>query len=115
MTGVNVKYNFMKIREKWRVKNTEIVFDMYPGLPEYMEIESKTLEELNEICELLKLEPKNHKWKPLNQVFKDTYDIDKAPKDLTFANLDEKLKPLIKKNIEIFENLNDIQKYIYFI
>jgi len=113
MAGIKEKYNFMKIREKWKVKNTEIVFDMYPGLPEYVEIESKTLEELNEICKLLNLDPKNHKWKPLNQIFKETYDIDKPPKDLTFINLEERLKPLIKKNYEIFENLNDIQKEIF--
>ena len=112
MNGLTIKYEFMKIREKYKYKNTEIVFDMYPGLPEYMEVESKTLDELNSVCSLLSLDITKHTWKPLNTIFKELYDINKPPNNLTFYNLEEKLKPMIKKNEDIFENLNEIQKEI---
>lgn len=115
MSGLTVKYEFMKIREKYKYKNTEIVFDMYPGLPEYIEVESKSIEELNDICNLLSLDIKKHIWKPLNSIFKQLYDISNPPKNLTFYNLEEKLKPLVKKNVDIFENLNEIQKEIFYL
>jgi adenylate cyclase class IV len=112
-SGYSIKYDHMKIREKYQYKNTEIVFDMYPGLPEYMEIESKTLIELNEVCSLLNLDISNHKWKHLNQWFTEIYGILKSPKNLTFGNLEEILKPLIKKNYDFFEYINTLQKNIF--
>lgn len=110
-SGYSIKYDYMKIREKYCYKNTEIVFDMYPGLPEYMEIESKTLLELNEVCSLLNLDPTKHSWKYMNEWFNEIYGILKAPKNLTFGNLEKTLKPIIKKNHEFFDNINKYQKY----
>jgi adenylate cyclase class IV len=112
-SGYSIKYDFMKIREKYYYKNTEIVFDMYPGLPEYMEIESKTLDELNEVCSLLNLDISKHTWKHLNEWFTEIYGIVKVPKNLTFGNLEEKLKPLIKKNHDLFDNINKYQKIFF--
>ena len=112
-SGYSIKYDHMKIREKYYYKNTEIVFDMYPGLPEYMEIESKTLDELNEVCSLLDLDTTKHTWKHLNEWFNEIYGIAKSPKNLTFGNLEETLKPIIKKNHEFFDNINKYQKYFF--
>lgn len=112
-SGYSIKYDFMKIREKYSYKNTEIVFDMYPGLPEYMEVESKTLEELKEVCSLLNLDTSKHTWKHLDRWFTEIYGIFKAPKNLTFGNLEEKLKPLIKKNHNLFDNINKYQKIFF--
>jgi adenylate cyclase class IV len=112
-TGYSIKYDYMKIREKYQYKNTEIVFDMYPGLPEYMEIESKTLDELKEVCFLLNLDTSKHTWKYLNEWFTEIYGIVKIPKNLTFGNLEEKLKPFIKKNHDFFDNINNYQKQFF--
>lgn len=110
LLGFKIKYQFEKLRQKFVYNNIEIVFDMYPGLPEYMEIEAKSIKELNEFCKLLNLSHKNNKWKPLIKMMDDKYGITKIIEDLTFSNAEEKIKPLIKKNMDFFENLINIQK-----
>ena len=43
LLGAERKYFVEKIREKWLIIDSgEIVFDQYPGAPEYMEVESQT-------------------------------------------------------------------------
>lgn len=44
--GCEKKYYYEKIREIWNLENSEIIFDSIPGLPDIMEIESKTQKEL---------------------------------------------------------------------
>jgi adenylate cyclase class 2 len=115
LLGFKIKYQFEKLRQKYKYNDIEIVFDMYPGIPEYMEIEAKTVKQLNEFCKLIGLENKSNKWKSLVKILKDKYDIDKMIDGLTFLNVEEKMKPLIKKNVDVFENLMIIQKNILFI
>ena len=110
LLGFKIKYQFEKLRQKFKYNDIEIVFDMYPGIPEYMEIEAKSSSQLNEFCKLLNLTQKNNKWKSLVKILKDKYDIDKMIDNLTFTNAEEKMKPLIKKNLDFFENLIKIQK-----
>ena len=110
LLGFKIKYQFEKLRQKFKYYDVEIVFDMYPGFPEYMEIEAKTYSQLNEFCKLLNLNQKNSKWKSLAKILKDKYDIDEMIDNLTFANTEEKMKPLIKKNMDFFENLIKIKK-----
>jgi len=110
LLGFKIKYQFEKLRQKFQYNDIEIVFDMYPGFPEYMEIEAKNVKQLNEFCKLIGLEKKNNKWKSLVLILNHTYGIDKMIDGLTFSNAEEKMKPLIKKNMDIFENLMIIQK-----
>ncbi len=110
LLGFKIKYQFEKLRQKFKYNDIEIVFDMYPGMPEHMEIEAKTINQLNEFCKLLNLNQKNTKWKSLVKILKDKYDIDKMIDNLTFQNAEEKMKPLIKKNIDFFEDLIKVQK-----
>ena len=53
--GCKKKHAYEKIRELWTYKNSEIVFDYYIGLPTYMEVESSTEKELNDILKKLNL------------------------------------------------------------
>ena len=108
--GCTIKYKFEKLREKWIIDNTEIVFDMYPGMNEYMEIESNSIDELNKYTILLNLNIKNHKWIPLNVRYKYIYGFTNIPENLTFENVEEKMKPLIKKNILDFNKNIIFQK-----
>lgn len=107
--GCKKKYYYEKIREIWDVKNTEIVFDMNPGIIDKMEIESKTLKELKEMVKYfdLKIEERSDKYMDLFGIV--------IPKtiDLTFANVKKELSKLVKKNKEIFIKLvdNQVKKY----
>ena len=49
LMGYQKNYDLYKYREIYKTKDnkSEIVFDHFPGLPPYMEIESKTEKELN--------------------------------------------------------------------
>lgn len=110
LLGFKVKYQFEKLRQKFKYDDVEIVFDMYPGIPEYMEIETTSVDKLNDFCKSIGLDKKNNKWKSLVLTLKNKYGINKMIDGLTFLNAEEKMKPLIKKNIDIFENLMIIQK-----
>lgn len=47
--GCKTKYYYEKLREIWNIKNSKVVFDMNPGIPERMEVESPTLKKLAKI------------------------------------------------------------------
>ncbi len=108
--GLKIKYKFEKLREKWIIENTEIVFDIYPAVQEYMEIESKTIEELEKYCLLFQLDPKQHKSIPLSIFYYNTFGFKNIPANLSFENMQEKLTPLIKKNKNLFEKITNFQK-----
>ena len=110
LLGFPIKYHFEKIREKYIYNNCEIVFDMYPGLPEYMEIEADNIDNLNNFTILLNLDNNDHKWNSIPKLFDTIYGIKENIPNLSFENMENKILPLIKKNKNIFENLIDIQK-----
>jgi adenylate cyclase class IV len=110
LIGHSIKYQFEKLREKYKYKNTEIVFDMYPGAPEYVEIESLNITELDDVCGLLGFDIKHNQFYPLQFIWNKNYGITDKIKNLTFDNIDEKMKPFVKKNVDSFEKLIDFQK-----
>ena len=59
--GCKKKYYYEKIREIWKVKNTEIVFDTNPGVVDRMEVESKSKSELTEMVSYFNLKPSEEK------------------------------------------------------
>jgi len=106
--GCKKKYYYEKYREIWNLKNSEIIFDMGPGIPELMEVESIKKKELDDICKKLDLDIKNYQGFSNNKVYLDLFGII-IPKtlDLTFKNALKELKPT--KNVEEFKKLVKMQ------
>lgn len=102
------KYYYEKYREIWNYKNSEIIFDMNPGIPELMEIESISKKELDILCKKLDLNINNYQGFSNNKTYLDLFGIT-IPKslDLTFKNLIKELKPT--KNKEEFKKLVKMQ------
>jgi adenylate cyclase class IV len=102
------KYYYEKYREIWNYKNSEIIFDMNPGIPELMEVESSSKKELDILCKKLDLNINNYQGFSNNNTYLDLFGIT-IPKslDLTFKNALKELKPT--KNKEEFKKLVKMQ------
>ena len=102
------KYYYEKYREIWNYKNSEIIFDMNPGIPELMEVESKTKKELDTLCKKLDLNIANYQGFSNNKTYLDLFGL-VIPKgiDLTFKNVGKELKPT--KNKDEFNKLVKMQ------
>jgi adenylate cyclase class IV len=102
------KYYYEKYREIWNYKNSEIIFDMNPGIPELMEVESSTKKELDILCKKLDLNISNYQGFSNNIMYSELFGIT-IPKtlDLTFKNAGKELKPT--KNKEEFAKLVKMQ------
>jgi adenylate cyclase class IV len=97
--GCKKKYNYEKYREIWNLKNSEIIFDMNPGIPELMEVESTKKKELDDLCKKLELNIKNYQGYSNNKIYMDLFGI-VIPKtiDLTFSNISKVLTPTKNKD-----------------
>ncbi len=116
--GATVKYRVDKIRETWDYDGVkEIVFDTYPGLPTYMEIDAHDEETLHAVVKKLGLKVENR------STSKDMYNTYFGiPKDRKFIpgsvlTFDESAKDLFKgmfeKNEEMFdENIKKQKEYV---
>ena len=106
--GCKKRYYYEKYREIWNLKNSEIIFDMNPGIPELMEVESLQKKELDILCKKLDLDIKNYQGFSNNTIYMDLFGII-IPKtlDLTFKNAGKELKP--SKNKDEFKKLVKIQ------
>ena len=108
--GYTKKYAYEKIREIWDCENSEIVFDTNPGEPERMEIESKTVEELDAFVEKLRVSAyKVDEFDPTVELFGFSMST-LGPRDLKFDSVQESLGPLVTKNKEAFDSLVESQK-----
>ena len=107
--GCNKKYYYEKYREIWHYKNSEIIFDMNPGIPELMEVESSTKKELDILCKKLELNITNYKGFANSTRYNDLFGISIDPKtlNLTFKSALKELKPT--KNKEEFIKLVKMQ------
>ena len=105
-----------KLREKWSISGCkEIVFDTYPGLPEYMEIECDTEDKLNNLVK--KLDLKEEKLFQPGYLYESLYGIIKQQgkklSDLTFSTAKKIFIRRINKNKSLFlKILKTQQKYI---
>lgn len=102
------KYYYEKYREIWNHKNSEIIFDMNPGIPELMEVESSTKKELDILCKKLDLNILNYQGFSNNEIYSGLFGIT-IPKtlDLTFRSALKQLKPT--KNKDEFVKLVKMQ------
>lgn len=110
--GCIKKYYYEKIREIWRLKDAEIVFDINPCLTERMEIEAKTKKILDSIVNYLDL--KSELTKEKGNRFYDLYGTI-IPKnvDLTFNTAKKILFKHLKKNKDLFNKIIAEQKELY--
>jgi predicted adenylyl cyclase CyaB len=111
--GCTKKYYYEKMREIWEYKNTEFVFDVTPGVPERMEIESKTKKELDSITK--KINMINYKYdSQKNNIIMDLYGFT-IPKDidLTFNNCKKQIGKYVIKNKNIFNKTIREQLELY--
>jgi predicted adenylyl cyclase CyaB len=109
--NVKKRYDLHKYREIYKTKNnkSEIVFDHFPGLPPYIEIESNNEKELFKTMKLLDVnEEEDFTAKDLYFKY---YGITKDRKDgtLTFKNAKDVLSDLITKNKKDFLKILKVQ------
>ena len=105
--NIKKKYTLEKFRKIYETDDgmNQIVFDLFPGLNSYMEVESKTEGDLHKIMELLHLNNESNFGS--KDLYWEEYGItkDRPDVDLTFETADKVLGPYITKNKEKFEKI----------
>ena len=105
-----LKYRVEKLRETWNMDDVEIVFDTYPGLPTYIEIEAVSKQELDAATQKLGFDPKAALTKERN-MYSRVYGFPKDRKpspnaQLTFSEGAKKqFEGMFEKNEELFDKL----------
>ena len=124
--GCKKKFEIHKLREVWKIKGCkEIVFDTYPGMETYAEIECDNLKNIQKVLKKLNLDTnlKNYPRFPVAKYYFDTYGIKPRRKynDLTFTTAYKELlkratknKSLLKKrlddvNIKYKKKINELR------
>jgi hypothetical protein len=90
----------------------ELIFDHWPGLPGYIEIEAPTEDKLIELANKFELDM-NEKPGGFAKMYQELYQpkIDDIAKlNISFDNINETVKPLVSKNIDLFEKIVEGQK-----
>ena len=110
--GFKEKYFMEKIREIYDIGDSELIFDHYPGLPGYIEIEATTEEKLNELIDKFGLDT-NEKFGNFSTMYKELYhtgEDDLGYLNISFDNINETVRPLVHKNLDLFEEIVEGQK-----
>lgn len=98
LLGCTVKNSNEKLREVFNFSDVQVVFDYYPGLPPFFEIEAKSESILNDFCKQFNLDPVNHiKY----DIYAKEYGLEsnrKVDDDLTFEKANNKFLHIITKN-----------------
>ena len=108
--NIKKKYTLEKFREIYEDSNNEIIFDHYPGLAPYIEIESKTEGDLFSTMKKLNLNEEE------KFTAKDLYWIhygitkERPDVDLSFDTATKILIPMVTKNKDEFIKILDHQK-----
>ena len=107
--GLIMKSQIETTREKWKhSKVNEIVFDTWPGIPEFMEVDCKSEQNLQYILQKLKIPQKNILYSGVDTLYKEYYGISKnqlnnKTPSLTYSNITKELK--INKGSSILKNI----------
>jgi len=110
------------LREKYKLPNiNEVVIDVVPGLPPYIEIEAPNEEKMISFCSKLGLDIKNGRYGDYGNQFEEYYGIlrniaNNKISEMRFKTIDKSLKPYIKKNKSLLRqvkksNLELFDKY----
>ena len=107
---IKSKYRVEKIRETWELNNNCVInFDMYPGLPYYMEIKSNNKKNLMTLVKKLNLtiDKRKHSEMGADTMYYDMYNIknNRPIGDLTFKDAGKRFNKYIKKNKDLFEKI----------
>jgi adenylate cyclase class IV len=107
---IKSKYRVEKIRETWELNNNCVInFDMYPGLPYYMEIKSNNKKNLMTLVKKLNLtiDKRKHSEMGADTMYYDMYNIknNRPIGDLTFKDAGKIFNKYIKKNKDLFEKI----------
>jgi predicted adenylyl cyclase CyaB len=109
--GCKKKFYYEKIREIWSVNDNEIIFDINPGAPERMEIETSNKKDLDALTKHLQLT--NLIVKSYNSL-KECFGIELANnQDLTFLNAKKVLGKLVTKNKKQLKKIINDQLILY--
>lgn len=110
--GCKKKFYYEKIREIWSLNDNEIIFDINPGAPERMEIESSNKKDLDTLTSHLQLTDLivEKGYKSLKELFGIVLD---SNQDLTFLNAKKVLSKLVTKNKTKFKKLINDQLILY--
>lgn len=110
--GCKKKFYYEKIREIWSLNDNEIIFDINPGAPERMEIESSNKKDLDTLTNYLQLTDLivEKGYKSLKELFGVVLD---SNQDLTFLNAKKVLSKLVTKNKTKFKKLINDQLILY--
>ena len=107
--GLVMRAQIETTREKWKhPKANEIVFDTWPGIPEFIEIDCTSEDNLQFILNKLNISKKNILYSGVDTLYKKYYGVskyqlnNKTPK-LTYNNVYNELK--IKKGHTILKNI----------
>ena len=121
-TNLSMKSFQQKLREKWILPKHpeihEIVFDIWPGIPMYMEIEGTTASDIDKMIKLLQLNPDKKVIANGGEIFSKywgitTDEINDMTPTLTFKDVKREMGTRIRKNIELFNsNLTTQEKII---
>jgi len=109
--GYKLKAYQETLREKWSLGNClEIAIDTIPGIPTYVELECKNEKEIKRVAKILDLDYSKIEYGAYDKQFVDYYgmqkeDINDRVANLTFKNIDKEIKPFIKKNNELLQNV----------
>ena len=99
-----------KIRETYFYKNSEICFDYVPGQCNFLQIESKSQNELDYIINKFNLINEDDSKKHAEYFGINKEELNKI--EIKYTNLD-KIKKLVKRNDEEFDDLIKEQKIMY--
>ena len=107
---IKSKYRVEKIREIWELNNNCVInFDMYPGLPYYMEIKSNNKKTLMALVKKINLtiDKRKHSEMGADTMYYDMYNIknNRPIGDLTFKDAGKIFNKYIKKNKDLFEKI----------
>jgi hypothetical protein len=104
------------LREKWTHPLAhEIVFDVIPGLPIYMEVDCTSEDNLNKMIDLLEVNQGLKRYGAWDEVFLEYYGItsdvfNEQTPTITFNNISNEIKAT--KNLDLLKIISEIQKKI---
>ena len=112
------------MRETWIIpygkkkELCEIAIDRIPGLPLYIEVECKTEADLKKSIKLLEMDTSKIGYGAYGKVFDNYYGISQQIMNnevasLTFNNIKNELKPLIKKGEDVLDKVYNEHLEIY--
>lgn len=107
------------MREKYKLPSVnEIVIDVIPGLPPYVEIEAMSEAKMIAICEKLGLHMENAKYGAYGKQFEEYYGIPQTVADndvaeIRFETIDKHLKKHMKKNKALLAKVKKSNLAIY--